>query len=325
MLLLKLNTIYSSLAHCSDHYNQLWDFQAWGTHKKVVGRGIFEFSVYMIWSSGGLGLPSHTLCGGGLVSSRLGCLHLFLKWQTQGEKDFIWRVLLIKTTKRGSSLVVQWLRLLAPNAGGLGLIPGQGTRSHMPQLKMSCAMIKSWRSQNKQNKKNYQQCRKKRNTNRKPTRIPATSISEADTMLSSWSVLFHLILTQQPYKKIDFNIIPILQLRKYRIREVKEHSQSHKLVKWQDQDTNPSLVVYMWGILRIKHGVLISALGGGVEVVPFTSIGKAKETWKEWVWFWMSWVWVPGAAVFWLTSCVDYSLGKRQGWRLGNQWQTDRG
>ena len=136
---------------------------------------------------------------------------------------------------------------------------------------------------------------------------------------------FHLILTQQPYKKIDFNIIPILQLRKYRIREVKEHSQSHKFVKWQDQDTNPSLVMYMWGILRIKHGVLISALGGGVEVVPFTSIGKAKETWKEWVWFWMSWVWVPGAAVFWLTSCVDYSLGKRQGWRLGNQWQTDRG
>lgn len=60
-----------------------------------------------------------------------------------------------------------------------------------------------------------------------------------------------------------------------------------------------------------------------VEVVPFTSIGKAKETWKEWVGFWMSWLWVPGAAVFWLTSCVDYSLGKRQGWRLGNQWQTE--
>jgi len=37
----------------------------------------------------------------------------------------------------------------------------------------------------------------------------------------------------------------------------------------------------MWGILRIKRGVLLSALGGGVEVVPFTSIGKAEETWKE--------------------------------------------
>ena len=34
----------------------------------------------------------------------------------------------------GSSLVVQWLRLRTPNAGGLGLIPGQGTRPHMVQL-----------------------------------------------------------------------------------------------------------------------------------------------------------------------------------------------
>ena len=31
----------------------------------------------------------------------------------------------------GTSLVVQWVRLHAPNAGGLRLIPGRGTRSHM--------------------------------------------------------------------------------------------------------------------------------------------------------------------------------------------------
>ena len=30
----------------------------------------------------------------------------------------------------GTSLVVQWLRLQAPNAGASGSIPGQGTRSH---------------------------------------------------------------------------------------------------------------------------------------------------------------------------------------------------
>ena len=30
-----------------------------------------------------------------------------------------------------TSLVVQWVRLRAPNAGALGSIPGQGTRSHM--------------------------------------------------------------------------------------------------------------------------------------------------------------------------------------------------
>ena len=31
----------------------------------------------------------------------------------------------------GTSLVVQWLRLRAPNAGGLGSIPGQGSRSYI--------------------------------------------------------------------------------------------------------------------------------------------------------------------------------------------------
>ena len=36
-----------------------------------------------------------------------------------------------RSFRGGTSLVVQWL-LHAPNAGGLGLIPGQGTRSSMP-------------------------------------------------------------------------------------------------------------------------------------------------------------------------------------------------
>ena len=42
----------------------------------------------------------------------------------------------------GTSLVVQWLRLCAPNAGGPGLIPGQGTRSHMPQLRVHMPQLK---------------------------------------------------------------------------------------------------------------------------------------------------------------------------------------
>ena len=37
----------------------------------------------------------------------------------------------IKKPHTGTSLVVQWIRLRTPNAGGLGSIPGQGTRSHM--------------------------------------------------------------------------------------------------------------------------------------------------------------------------------------------------
>ena len=42
----------------------------------------------------------------------------------------------------GTSPVVQWLRLRTPNAGGPGLIPGQGTRSRIPQLKILSAATK---------------------------------------------------------------------------------------------------------------------------------------------------------------------------------------
>ena len=35
-----------------------------------------------------------------------------------------------------TSLVVQWLRPRAPNAGGPGLIPDQETRCHIPQLRL---------------------------------------------------------------------------------------------------------------------------------------------------------------------------------------------
>ena len=38
--------------------------------------------------------------------------------------------------------MVQWLRLCAPNTGGLGLSPGWGTKSHTLQLKTPCATAK---------------------------------------------------------------------------------------------------------------------------------------------------------------------------------------
>ena len=40
-----------------------------------------------------------------------------------------------KKCRLRTSLVVQLLRLRTPNAGGPASIPGQGTRSHMPQLR----------------------------------------------------------------------------------------------------------------------------------------------------------------------------------------------
>ena len=39
----------------------------------------------------------------------------------------------------GTSQMAQCLRLCTSNAGGLGLIPGQGTRSHIPQLQSDTA------------------------------------------------------------------------------------------------------------------------------------------------------------------------------------------
>ena len=39
----------------------------------------------------------------------------------------------------GTWLVVQWLRLHIPSAGGLGSIPGQGTKARMPQLRVYVA------------------------------------------------------------------------------------------------------------------------------------------------------------------------------------------
>ena len=49
----------------------------------------------------------------------------------------------------GTSLVVQWLRLRAPNAGGPGSILGQGSnnRPHMLQLKIPRAATKTLHSQ----------------------------------------------------------------------------------------------------------------------------------------------------------------------------------
>ena len=39
----------------------------------------------------------------------------------------------------GTSLVVQWLRVCPPNTGVPGLIPCQGTGSHLLQLRPSAA------------------------------------------------------------------------------------------------------------------------------------------------------------------------------------------
>ena len=56
----------------------------------------------------------------------------------------MWLVSVINKIDRKfrTSLVVQWLGLHAPSAGDPGSIPGQGTRSHRPQLKSLYAASK---------------------------------------------------------------------------------------------------------------------------------------------------------------------------------------
>ena len=49
---------------------------------------------------------------------------------------------ILKVKKTGTSLVVQWLGLWAPNAEDPGPIPGQETGSHMLQLKILHAAAK---------------------------------------------------------------------------------------------------------------------------------------------------------------------------------------
>ena len=58
---------------------------------------------------------------------------------------WIWKIIFIKilnTHKSETSLVVQWLWLSAPNAGDPGSIPGQETRSHMPQLRVCMLQLR---------------------------------------------------------------------------------------------------------------------------------------------------------------------------------------
>ena len=50
-------------------------------------------------------------------------------------------LLYIKNVFLGTSLVVQWLRLHAPNAGGPGSIVDQGIRSHMLQIQIQHSQI----------------------------------------------------------------------------------------------------------------------------------------------------------------------------------------
>ena len=71
------------------------------------------------------------------ISCSVYCVSIFLSY-------FMYFCLFMSSSTKisGTLLMVQWLKLHAPNAGALGLIPNQRTRSCMPQLTLGTAKIK---------------------------------------------------------------------------------------------------------------------------------------------------------------------------------------
>ena len=70
-------------------------------------------------------------------------------WTWLSDLHFQWKAELGKSKLNaiqgciwGTSLVVQWLRIHTPSAGGMGLIPGQGARSPMSQVRVHTPLLK---------------------------------------------------------------------------------------------------------------------------------------------------------------------------------------
>ena len=94
---------------------------------------------------GGLSSPTRSLIARAEASSSGPKPSPCLTWQeivlTRRQKEKS-KVKCLLEERCGNSLVVQWLRLCAPSAGGLGSILGQGTRSCMLQLRVHTPQLK---------------------------------------------------------------------------------------------------------------------------------------------------------------------------------------
>ena len=122
-----------------------------------------------------------------------------------------------KRTVAGTPLVVQWLRLHAPNTGGLGSIPVWGTRSHMQQLKMLHI---------------YDTVQPKTKPNKKQTRIKQVPYCSYFNGIFYWSQeigkgLYCLIPTWVPAKGISSSQTQLERLRRA-AQKTREHSGSNR-------------------------------------------------------------------------------------------------
>ena len=101
--------------------------------------------------------------------------------------------------------MVQWIRLRAPNAEGLGSVPGQGTRSHMLQLRFHMLQLKK-----KKKKKKIIYAESKRNP--ATVKIEDLVYSNKDTALPLFFKYGNKILHDLIYLKGCANVIDCISV-----------------------------------------------------------------------------------------------------------------
>ena len=102
-----------------------------------------DFFFFIFSETEVLGIMGRELEGAGENSPGSDLLRRFSPEQSCSDTGHL-RESLVQHLKmsQGTCLVVQWLRPDAPNAAGLGSIPGPETRSHMPQLRVCMLPLK---------------------------------------------------------------------------------------------------------------------------------------------------------------------------------------
>ena len=111
----------------SKYWSFSFNFSLFNEYSGLISFRIDQFDLLVV--QGTLkSLQHHSLKASILWHSAFNIVQLLHPYMTIGK---------IIAALQGTSLVVQWLGLHAPNAGGPGSIPGQKTRSHRPQLKDS--------------------------------------------------------------------------------------------------------------------------------------------------------------------------------------------
>ena len=87
----------------------------------------------------------------------------------------------------GLSLVPQWLRLCAPNAGGPALISDQGARSHMLQRRVRMPQLERKRARERRRKKGRKGGRKKAKILHAATKkIPHAATGARHSQINLW-------------------------------------------------------------------------------------------------------------------------------------------